>query len=155
MIVVVSPAKSLDFETPPPNVEVTQPDFLKESAALVRRMRKMDAGELSDLMHIKEKLANLNVERFKTWKTPFTESNSKPAVFAFQGDVYKGLEADKLTVAELNWTQKHLRILSGLYGALRPFDLIQPYRLEMGSKVEIARKPNLYSFWGDNYALCS
>lgn len=149
MIVVVSPAKSLDFEQAPPTAEFTQPDFLDESSKLVRRMRKMDAGDLSDLMGIKDKLANLNVERFRDWRRPFTPKNAKPAVFAFQGDVYKGLEADDLTPAQLEWTQSHLRILSGLYGALRPLDLIQPYRLEMGLSVDVGSDANLYSFWGN------
>ncbi|MEM6706642.1 MAG: peroxide stress protein YaaA [Acidobacteriota bacterium] len=148
MIVVVSPAKSLDFEQAPPTAEFSQPDFLDESSKLVRRMRKMDAGDLSDLMGIKEKLATLNVERFRDWRRPFTPKNAKPALFAFQGDVYKGLEAEGLTSTQLEWTQQHLRILSGLYGALRPLDLIQPYRLEMGLPVDIGKDPNLYSFWG-------
>ncbi len=149
MIVVVSPAKSLDFETASPHGDFTQPDFLRESGTLVRRMRKMSAGDLSDLMHIKDRLAQVNVERFKAWKTPFDETNAKAAVYAFQGDVYKGLSAQELTPSQVAWTQDHLRILSGLYGLLRPLDLIQPYRLEMGSRVDVGRKKDLYDFWGD------
>lgn len=149
MIVVISPAKSLDFETAPPKSELTQPDFLEDAQMLVRRMRRMSADDLSDLMGIKERLANLNVERFKSWSRPFSEDNAKPAVYAFQGDVYKGLQADNLAKGDMAWAQKHLRILSGLYGLLRPLDLIQPYRLEMGLPLEVARKSSLYQFWGD------
>ena len=108
MIVVISPAKSLDFETEPPRLDFTQPALLDDSEKLVRSMRRMSADDLSDLMGIKERLANLNVERFKSWSRPFTEDNAKAAVFAFQGDVYKGLEAEQLKKKELDWTQKHL-----------------------------------------------
>lgn len=148
MLIVLSPAKSLDFESPAKTRKFTEPAFLKDSAQLVRAARKLKPRDLSKLMSISDALATLNHDRFATWKTPFTLENAKQAVFAFQGDVYQGLHADQFTAADLNFAQKHLRILSGLYGILRPLDLMQPYRLEMGRKFATKGKKDLYEFWG-------
>lgn len=152
MLMVISPAKSLDFENPSPVKKSTEPAFLEQSAQLVRCMKEYSANDLQDLMGISKKLADLNVERFKSWSPPFSDNNAKQSLFAFQGDVYKGLQADTLASKEIDWAQKHLRILSGLYGLLRPLDLIQPYRLEMGLPVAVRDHKNLYQFWGEQIA---
>lgn len=148
MLIVLSPAKSLDFESPAKTKKFTEPAFLEESAKLVKAARKLKPHDLSNLMGISDALAELNHERFATWKTPFTPANAKQALFAFQGDVYQGLNADQFTAADLTFAQKHLRILSGLYGILRPLDLMQPYRLEMGRKFATKGRKDLYEFWG-------
>ncbi|NNE07966.1 MAG: peroxide stress protein YaaA [Gemmatimonadetes bacterium] len=148
MLIVLSPAKSLDFESPAKTKKFTEPAFLEESAKLVKAARKLKPRDLSNLMSISDALAELNHARFAAWKTPFTLENAKQALFAFQGDVYQGLNADRFTAADLTFAQKHLRILSGLYGVLRPLDLIQPYRLEMGRKFATKGKEDLYDFWG-------
>ena len=147
MLAVISPAKTLDFENQCPSVEASQPDFLDDSEELIDVMRGKSRGELGALMSISEKLADLNYERFRDWQRPFSEDNARPALLAFKGDVYTGFELDDYTARDFAFTQKHLRILSGLYGLLRPLDLIQPYRLEMGTRLENARGKDLYAFW--------
>ena len=149
MIAVVSPAKTLDFETQPCTEVFTKPEFLQDSSILVDRLRDFSSEELGDLMGISGKLAELNYCRFRDWSTPFTPENAKPAVLAFKGDVYTGLQAALFSDDDLAYAQDHLRILSGLYGILRPLDLMQPYRLEMGTGLQNLRGKNLYSFWGD------
>src|SRR5690606_35912871 len=126
-----------------------QPAYLEDSRVLVEQLKTMAPGEISELMSISDALGVLNANRFQTWHTPFTPENAKQAVLAFKGDVYVGLEAESLNEADLAFAQKHLRILSGLYGLLKPLDLIQPYRLEMGTSLKNERGANLYSFWGE------
>lgn len=147
MLSVISPAKTLDFETPPTTQDVTQPDFLDHSQALIDILRDYSPQQISDLMGISDKLAGLNAARFAEWQPPFSLENAKPAAQAFQGDVYTGLEADTFSDDENRYAQKHLRILSGLYGLLRPLDLIQPYRLEMGTKLPNPAGKDLYAYW--------
>ena len=147
MLSVISPAKTLDFETPPTTEQVSQPDFLKQSKALITILRDYSPQQISELMGISDKLAGLNAARFEEWRPPFTLSNAKPAVQAFQGDVYTGLQAENFSEAENRYAQSHLRILSGLYGLLRPLDLIQPYRLEMGTKLPNSAGKDLYAYW--------
>ena len=149
MIIVLSPAKSLDFTTPPTLKDYTQPDFLEQSQALVERLRPLSPLDLSQLMGISDALAALNASRYASWSRPFTPDNAKQAVLAFNGDVYDGLKAPTLTPAALEFAQSHLRILSGLYGVLRPLDLIQPYRLEMGIRLANPGGKDLYAFWGE------
>ena len=149
MIIVISPAKTLDFETPPITREHTQPGFLDDSAQLIDALRKLEPDQVGKLMSISAKLAVLNSNRYFAWQRPFDLENAKQAIFAFQGDVYTGLDADRLTDAELAFAQDHLRILSGLYGVLRPLDLMQAYRLEMGTQFKNPRGNNLYEFWGE------
>jgi len=148
MLFVISPAKSLDYETPSPTEKTTQPAFLDASAELVEVMRGYAPAELGKLMKISDKLAALNVARFEEWSRPFNRKNAKACVFAFNGDVYDGLDAGSLDEDGIGYTQSHLRILSGLYGVLKPLDLMQAYRLEMGTRVENPRGKNLYEFWG-------
>ncbi len=150
MLIVLSPAKTLDYETPPQTRKATQPALLERSAELVEDARKLSPDAIGDLMGVSDKLAALNHERFMNWGGPFTLDNAKQSVLAFKGDVYTGLDADTMKVADLDYAQKHLRILSGLYGILRPLDLMQPYRLEMGLKFENRGGRNLYEFWGDD-----
>jgi len=150
MLSVISPAKTLDFETPPTTRKTTQPQFLERAGDLVEDARAMSPDAIRDLMGVSEKIAELNHHRFMNWGAPFTLDNAKQSLLAFKGDVYTGLEADTLSVAQLNFAQKHLCILSGLYGLLRPLDLMQPYRLEMGLKFENRGGRNLYEFWGDD-----
>jgi uncharacterized protein len=149
MLIVVSPAKSLDFESPAKTRKFTEPEYLQESTQLVRQLQKLSPEDFSELMHISSKLAELNHQRYANWHTPFDLQNAKQAIFAFTGDVYIGLNAEQFTTADLNFAQRHLRILSGLYGLLRPLDLMQPYRLEMGSKFNNKKGKNLYEFWGN------
>ena len=149
MLIVVSPAKALDFESPLPTRRYTLPETLDRSEELVELMRQVSPEELSKLMSISASLGELNFERFQTWSLPFTPDNARPAVLAFNGDTYQGLSAGRLfDTRDFTYAQKVLRILSGLHGVLRPLDLIQPYRLEMGSKVRHASGGDLYSFWG-------
>jgi cytoplasmic iron level regulating protein YaaA (DUF328/UPF0246 family) len=150
MLTVISPAKTLDFETPPITRRNTQPRFLDRSAELVEDARVMSPADIRSLMGVSDKIAELNHRRFMNWGTPFTLDNAKQSLFAFKGDVYTGLEAETLSTAQLNFAQKHLCILSGLYGLLRPLDLMQPYRLEMGLKFANRGGTNLYEFWGDS-----
>lgn len=149
MLITLSPSKTLDLDSPSRAVHHTIPELLDESQRLVARLRVLSAGELAVLMRISARLAELNHARFASWHTPFTVDNARPALLTFQGDVYQGLDAGSLTQADLTYAQDHLRILSGLYGALRPLDLIQPYRLEMGTRVHNARGKDLYAFWGE------
>lgn len=152
MLTVISPAKTLDFENPSPTRKFTQPGFLEHSGELIDALRRLDPTEIGALMDISEALSDLNHRRFMNWSVPFTKSNAKQALFAFRGDVYTGLDADTFDAADLAFAQKHLRILSGLYGVLKPLDLIQPYRLEMGTALANARGRNLYEFWGARIA---
>jgi cytoplasmic iron level regulating protein YaaA (DUF328/UPF0246 family) len=150
MLTVISPAKTLDFDTPPTTRKATQPQFLQRSAELVEDARAMNPEDIRALMGVSEKIAELNHGRFMNWGVPFNLDNAKQSVLAFKGDVYTGLEADSLSSAQLAFAQKHLCILSGLYGLLRPLDLMQPYRLEMGLKFANRGGKNLYEFWGDS-----
>lgn len=150
MLIVVSPAKSLDYESKLPTKKSSQPELLDESEQLIRVMSKKSPDEISSMMHVSSSLGELNFNRFQEWERPFTRANARPALLAFNGDVYAGLDArQSFTERDFTHAQKTLRILSGLYGVLRPLDLMQPYRLEMGSKVETARGKDLYAFWGD------
>ncbi len=148
MIVLLSPAKSLDFETEPHVSKHTQPQFLEESEYLVNKLKKLSAKKIGDLMKISPALSDLNHQRYQEWSVPFTPKNAKQASLCFTGDVYRGWEATSMSEKDLDFAQDHVRILSGLYGILKPLDLIQPYRLEMGTKFEVTPKvKNLYSFW--------
>ncbi len=149
MLTVISPAKTLDFESPLPTEEHSQPQFLKESRQLIKELRELSPDDISSLMKISPALGELNHQRFMNWKTPFTPANARAAALAFKGDVYVGLEADSFGKRDFQFAQKHLRILSGLYGLLKPLDLIQAYRLEMGTRFENSKGKDLYSFWGD------
>lgn len=149
MITLLSPAKNLDFETEPNTSVFTQPDFQTESTQLINKLRKLSKKEVAQLMHLSDNLASLNHERFQTWALPFDVTNAKQAALAFNGAVYTGLATETFNKQDFEFAQRHLRILSGLYGVLRPLDLIQPYRLEMGTR--FSAKPsqkNLYEFWG-------
>lgn len=149
MLIVISPAKTLDFDTPSPTDIFTQPQFLDDSKILIERLREFDPVQIGKLMSISDELAQLNHRRNMNWSIPFSRANAKQALLAFRGDVYLGLQADAFTRKDLEFAQKHLRILSGLYGLLRPLDLMQPYRLEMGTNLTNARGKNLYAFWND------
>ena len=149
MLIVISPAKTLDFEQKAETSQYSTNDFLPEAEKLIAELKKYSADDLVKLMGISSKLAHLNQERFATWKRPFDTESAKQALLAFKGDVYTGLEAESLSEKELLYTQDHLRILSGLYGVLRPLDLIQPYRLEMGTKLNTTSFQGLYKYWGD------
>ncbi len=149
MLLVVSPAKALDFESPLSTSKHSQPSMLQKSKELVGVLEKKTPEDLRSLMSISDSLAELNFERYQDWSTPFTTDNSRPAILSFSGDTYIGLDAaTKFTERDFTHAQKTLRILSGLYGVLRPLDLIQPYRLEMGSKLETKSSKDLYGFWG-------
>jgi cytoplasmic iron level regulating protein YaaA (DUF328/UPF0246 family) len=148
MQIVISPAKTLDFETPPITDTYTDASFLEHSQKLINNLAKKSVQDIAVMMKLSDKLAALNVARFASWERPFTAQNAKQAVLAFKGDVYTGLDAETLSTEDLAFAQKHLRILSGLYGLLQPLDLIQPYRLEMGTKLKHQRSENLYQFWG-------
>lgn len=149
MILVISPAKALDYETPPTTPRHTQPAFLDHSEALIEVLRQRSPAEIAELMSLSDPLASLNVARYASWSRPFAPDNAKQAILAFNGDVYEGLDAPSLSEDELAWAQDHLRILSGLYGVLRPLDLMQAYRLEMGTRLATAHGKNLYEFWGE------
>lgn len=149
MLIVISPAKTLDFETQVQTPSLTQPNYLDDSQILIDQLKEQSPIDIEKLMKISTKLAELNVERYHDWNIPFTADNAKAALFAFKGDVYTGLDAESLSQEDLVWAQDHLRMLSGLYGELRPLDLMQAYRLEMGTKLENPRGKNLYEFWGD------
>ena len=148
MITVISPAKTLDFCQQDLTDKHSTPDFLSDSKALVSQLKKLSKEEVGELMGISPKLAELNAERFQSWKQPFTVANAKQSLLAFKGDVYTDIETDEFSAEDFDFAQDHLRILSGLYGVLRPLDLMQPYRLEMGTKLENKRGRNLYDFWG-------
>lgn len=147
MKIVISPAKSLDFESTLPTDRFSQPEFLKQAETLNKVLVKKKPKALSELMSISDNLAQLNWERNQNFSVPFTQENARPAVYAFNGDVYQGLDAYSITEDKLDDLQNTLRILSGLYGILKPLDLIQPYRLEMGTSLKVGRKKNLYEFW--------
>ena len=148
MLALISPAKTLDYETALPTDIYTQPRLLEHSQQLIDVCRKLSATEIASLMTVSEKIANLNVERFRDWNAEFDFSNARQALFAFKGDVYTGLDAYHLKDQDIDFAQQHLRMLSGLYGLLRPLDLMMPYRLEMGTKLKNSRGNNLYEFWG-------
>ena len=147
LVTIISPAKKLDYSPVEKNIDSTIPSLLEHSNELIKDLKSLNPQEVSSLMSLSDKLGALNYERFQEWKTPFTKSNSKQAILAFKGDVYQGLDAESLSETELIWAQKHVRILSGLYGILKPMDLMQPYRLEMGTKFATKRGQNLYDFW--------
>ena len=147
MLIVISPAKSLDFKTLSAIKNYTIPELLTESEKLVCRLKTMGPKQLSALMGISDDLGELNFKRLQEWQTPFTPENAKQAVLAFNGDVYQGLQAATLSTEKLLLAQSKLRILSGLYGVLKPLDMIQPYRLEMGTKLKYYKSKDLYSFW--------
>ena len=149
MLIVISPAKKLDYETPVKNKKFTMPGFLDDSAELITTLRQYSAMDLAELMHLSMKLAELNFDRYYSWKKNYDESDARQCLLAFKGDVYAGLDAESFKQKDLDYAQSHLRILSGLYGVLRPLDLMMPYRLEMGTKLENDRGKNLYEFWGD------
>jgi uncharacterized protein len=150
MLIVLSPAKSLDYKTPAELKAATLPDFIPDSARLIADLKKLTPQAVSQLMGISDQLAALNVGRYRDWSKTFTSQNSKPAIFAFDGDVYDGFDVKTLKAKDLEFAQDHIRILSGLYGALRPLDLMQPYRLEMGTSFKNARGKDLYAFWGES-----
>ncbi|MEE4661148.1 MAG: peroxide stress protein YaaA [Halieaceae bacterium] len=150
MLIVLSPAKTLDYETPPSTRKSTQPALLDQAEALVSDARQLSPQQISKLMGVSDRIADLNHQRFMNWGKPFTLDNAKQALLAFRGDVYTGLDADTLNNDDMAFAQKHLRILSGLYGVLRPLDLMQPYRLEMGLKFNNSGGKNLYEFWGED-----
>lgn len=152
MLIVISPAKSLDFETPAPALPTTFPDFYADADGLVQRLQKLSPKKLSALMDISPELAQLNFDRYARWTPGIEHTAVKPALLAFQGDVYQGMQAATFSEEDLDHTQRHLRILSGLYGLLRPLDLIQPYRLEMGTRLKLGRKTGLYQYWGKRIA---
>lgn len=149
MLMLISPAKTLDFETTAITRQSSTPAFLDQSQQLITELRDLSPADLSSLMGISDKLALLNFDRYAAWHTPFDASNAKQALLAFKGDVYSGLDAETFNSQDFKFAQKHLRILSGLYGLLRPLDLIQPYRLEMGTRFANSQGSNLYSFWDD------
>ncbi len=148
MLILLSPAKSLDYTTPPHVATCTQPRFLPQSENLIRALRRLSPADIATLMDLSDQLALLNFNRYADWSLPFTPENAKQAVLAFDGDVYDGLDARHLSADDLDFAQQHVRILSGLYGLLRPLDLMQPYRLEMGTKFANAAGKDLYAFWG-------
>jgi uncharacterized protein len=155
MLFILSPAKSLDYRTPTPRAVAklaTEPLFAGRSAELIEILRRHSASDISELMDLSEALSTLNVERYAAWSPKFTSANSKPAALAFDGDVYGGLKAPTLSMADLRWAQNHLVILSGLYGVLRPLDKLQPYRLEMGTRLANPHGADLYAYWGDAIA---
>ncbi|NKB88425.1 MAG: peroxide stress protein YaaA [Acidobacteria bacterium] len=148
MLTLLSPAKTLNFDFDSDGLKLSAPRFEGDIAELLGTCRKLTAPKLRDLMRLSPKLAELNRDRFRTMELPFTESNSKPALLTFGGDVYRGFDAASLSRRDLNWSQRRIRILSGFYGMLRPLDMMQPYRLEMGTRLSNKRGKNLYEFWG-------
>lgn len=149
MLLVISPAKNLDYDTAPTTDQFSQPEHLQHSQELIQQLRQLAVQDVAGLMKLSDKLSALNVARYESWQQPFDKTNAKQAVLAFNGDVYSGLNANDFSETELQFTQQHLRILSGLYGVLKPLDLMQPYRLEMGTKLANGRGKDLYAFWGD------
>jgi len=147
MLIVISPSKTLDFEKPISNQPYTKPAFVKEASILIKPLRKLSVDQLMNLMGISPKLAQLNQERYFLWRPEFTPETARQALYAFRGDVYTGLDADSLSPSDIEAAQNQLRILSGLYGVLRPLDPIRPYRLEMGIPLEVGKHRNLYQFW--------
>ena len=149
MLAIISPAKTLDFESAVRNLPVSQPHLTDYSEQLIEICRQLSPQDLSSLMSISDKLAGLNAARFAEWTKSHNEKNSRAAIWAFKGDVYTGLDADSLSDEDVQFAQRHLRVLSGLYGLLKPLDLMQPYRLEMGTKLANPKGKDLYAFWGD------
>lgn len=149
MLILISPAKTLDYQSPLATERFTQPALLEHSQQLIKTARTLSAPQIKKLMGISDKLADLNATRFHDWQSDFTPENARQALLAFKGDVYTGLQAETFSDADLDFAQQHLRMLSGLYGVLRPLDLMQPYRLEMGIRFENERGKDLYQFWGD------
>jgi cytoplasmic iron level regulating protein YaaA (DUF328/UPF0246 family) len=153
MLTVLSPAKTLDFESKAKTKKFTQPEFLDEAEYLTKKLQQKSSRQLQSMMNISQDLADLNHDRFASWGRPFSLDNAKQSIFAFTGDVYQGLDVDQLKSDDLAYAQNHLRILSGLYGVLKPLDLMQPYRLEMGTSLKVTeKKDNLYKFWSDEIA---
>lgn len=152
MLFLLSPAKKLDYDSPVSTNTHTQPLFIKRSAELIKVLKTKSADDIAALMKLSPALSELNVQRYSEWKSRFDQKNSRQAVLAFNGDVYEGLAAATLSESQLTWAQEHVAILSGLYGVLRPLDLMQPYRLEMGTRLQTARGKNLYEFWGSEIA---
>jgi uncharacterized protein len=148
MLMVISPAKTLDYESPLATTKHTQPEFLDDACELVDQLKTLEPHDISNLMSVSDKLGQLNAERFRNWQMPFTPDNARQAVLAFKGDVYTGLDAESFSDKDFDVAQNRLRILSGLYGVLKPLDLMQPYRLEMGTRLENNRGKDLYAFWG-------
>jgi cytoplasmic iron level regulating protein YaaA (DUF328/UPF0246 family) len=148
MLFLLSPAKTLDYESPLPEVPHTLPAFPEDSVRLIEVLRRKSPQDIASLMEISDPLAALNVARYQAWSAKFTPRNARQAVLAFDGDVYDGLQARQLQPSDLDWAQQHLRILSGLYGVLRPLDWMQPYRLEMGTQLKVGAAGNLYQYWG-------
>lgn len=149
MLILISPAKTLDYQSPLATARYTQPELLEYSQELIGVARRLSAPQIGKLMSISDKLADLNATRFHDWQPDFTPQNARQAILAFKGDVYTGLQAETLSEDDFDFAQRHLRMLSGLYGVLRPLDLMQPYRLEMGTKLANPRGKDLYAFWGD------
>ena len=152
MLFLLSPAKSLDYESALPPVKASEPLFVPQSTELISPLTKKSPKQIAELMDLSDALAQLNVDRYKAWSPTFTEANARPAVLAFNGDVYEGLDAKSLKPKDLQWAQDHVAILSGLYGVLRPLDLMQAYRLEMGTSLKHGKANNLYQFWGTQIA---
>ena len=149
MLVVISPAKNLDYDTPAVTNTFTQPEMLDDSQTLITQCQALTPAKISSLMKIRDKLAGLNADRYANWQTPFDINNAKQALLAFNGDVYTGLDASSFSQDDFDYAQRHLRILSGLYGVLRPLDLMQAYRLEMGTNLDVGESKNLYQFWDE------
>ncbi|MBI6215135.1 peroxide stress protein YaaA [Proteus sp. DFP240708] len=149
MLITISPAKTLDFESPLATTHFTQPELLKYSQQLIEECRKLSSSDIASLMKISDKLAGLNAARFGEWQPNFTPENARQAILAFKGDVYTGMQAELFSEDDFQFAQQHLRMLSGLYGVLRPLDLMQPYRLEMGIKLKNKKGSDLYQFWGN------
>ncbi|MFJ3457540.1 peroxide stress protein YaaA [Scandinavium goeteborgense] len=149
MLILISPAKTLDYQSDLPTARYTHPELLDYSQQLISVARKLSAPQIGKLMSISDKLADLNATRFHDWHPDFTPQNARPAILAFKGDVYTGLQAEEFSEADFDFAQQHLRMLSGLYGVLRPLDLMQPYRLEMGIRLENTKGKDLYHFWGE------
>ena len=152
MLLLLSPAKKLDYDSPLHVETHTQPLFVDQAAGLIKVLKTKTAEDISDLMSLSPALSELNVQRYAHWKRSFTQANARQAVLAFNGDVYEGLDAATLSAKQLDWAQEHVAILSGLYGVLRPLDLMQPYRLEMGTRLESPKGKNLYEYWGSTIA---
>ena len=152
MKIIISPAKSLDFETKAPTSLYTQPRFIEQSEKLNKKLKTLSKKNISELMKISEALSALNYDRNQMWKTPFSPENAKQAIYSFTGEVFRGIDIHTLEAKKIPVLQDRLRILSGLYGILKPLDLIQPYRLEMGTKLPVGKTKNLYKFWDDRVA---
>ena len=149
MLMVISPAKTLDYTSTPVTRRFTQPEHLDQAQLLINQLRKLTPAQIAELMSLSDPLAGLNAARYTSWQQPFSAENARQALLAFKGDVYTCLHAEDFSDADFDFAQQHLRMLSGLYGVLRPLDLMQPYRLEMGTKLANARGKDLYAFWGE------